>query len=229
MSQSKNAASVAGTTSGDFVVVWQSYYQDGDYEGVFGRRVSSAGAAIGGEFQVNAEVGGDQRYPKAAGLNSGGFVVVWVSQYALGAFDNIEGVVAQRFDSNGNPLADEFSVLDDLDGLRHRNPAVAADADGGFVIVWDEEYSGQVQARRFDSAGGENGSELVVGTGRRAGVGVDQDGDFAVTWQDGDGSSNGIFAARYLYSGSAVGSPFHVNEWTTGFPAIRLRGHGSGR
>src|SRR3954469_21371520 len=45
--------SVAAGPSGDFVVVWESAGQDGSGGGIFGRRFSSAGAALGGDFQVN--------------------------------------------------------------------------------------------------------------------------------------------------------------------------------
>jgi hypothetical protein len=46
-------ASVAGSPSG-FVVTWDSVRgQDGQSEGIFGQCYTAAGAAVGGEFQVN--------------------------------------------------------------------------------------------------------------------------------------------------------------------------------
>ena len=45
---------VAAEADGDFVVAWRSDLQDGSVDGVFARRFSSAGAPLGGEFQVNA-------------------------------------------------------------------------------------------------------------------------------------------------------------------------------
>src|SRR5262245_16138651 len=45
---------VAMDRDGDFVVVWQSYGQDGDGAGVFGQRFNAAGVPQAVEFQVNA-------------------------------------------------------------------------------------------------------------------------------------------------------------------------------
>ena len=39
--------------AGDFVLSWTSYGQDGSHGGVFARRFTAAGAALGDEFQVN--------------------------------------------------------------------------------------------------------------------------------------------------------------------------------
>src|SRR5581483_8202778 len=47
------APAVAMDSAGDFVVTWQSKNQDGSGWGVYAQRYSAAGAALGGEFQVN--------------------------------------------------------------------------------------------------------------------------------------------------------------------------------
>ena len=46
-------ATVSADALGNFVVVWDSYNQDGDADGVFGQRYTSAGTRVGGEFQAN--------------------------------------------------------------------------------------------------------------------------------------------------------------------------------
>jgi hypothetical protein len=68
--------SVAASASGDFVVAWQSY-QDNSLRGVFAQRFSSAGAPLGGEFQVNTFTLFNQRSPSVAADADGDFVVVW--------------------------------------------------------------------------------------------------------------------------------------------------------
>jgi hypothetical protein len=47
------AGGVASDAAGNFVVVWTSDLQDGSSLGVFARRYSSSGAALGSEFRVN--------------------------------------------------------------------------------------------------------------------------------------------------------------------------------
>ena len=71
--------SVSMDDAGDFVVVWNSYYQDGYGAGVFGQVFDSAGVASGGEFLVNTYTLTDQGLPSAAMDAGGDFVVAWVS------------------------------------------------------------------------------------------------------------------------------------------------------
>src|SRR2546428_3957617 len=67
-------ASVAVDASGNLVVVWAGFGQDG--VGVLGQRYASTGAPIGPEFRVNT-ISGVTRDPSAAAGGTGNFVVVW--------------------------------------------------------------------------------------------------------------------------------------------------------
>src|SRR6185503_18723587 len=57
---------VASGPNGDFVVVWNSYGQDGSHYGVFGRRYNAAGQPQGGEFAVNQTTIGPEVFPSVA-------------------------------------------------------------------------------------------------------------------------------------------------------------------
>ncbi|HEX8386194.1 MAG TPA: T9SS type A sorting domain-containing protein [Rubricoccaceae bacterium] len=85
---------VAVDADGDVVVAWQSEGQDGAGFGVFSRRYTASGAAVGGEFQVNTYTMSDQRRPSVALDADGDLVVVWQSYYQDGDHD---GVYAQRY------------------------------------------------------------------------------------------------------------------------------------
>jgi hypothetical protein len=65
--------SIAMGTDGAFVVAWEGV--DADRKGVFARRFTASGAAIGGEFRVNAATSGDQDEPTAAIAGDGSFVI----------------------------------------------------------------------------------------------------------------------------------------------------------
>ncbi|HEY7113741.1 MAG TPA: S-layer homology domain-containing protein, partial [Thermoanaerobaculia bacterium] len=69
--------SVAMDGSGNFVVAWQSYGQDGDDYGIFARRFDRFGAAASSEFAVSAYTTGYQGVPRAATSDIGSFVVSW--------------------------------------------------------------------------------------------------------------------------------------------------------
>jgi hypothetical protein len=87
----------------NFLIVWDSFGQDGDNTGIYGQRYASNGAPLGGEFRVNTYTIGDQRFPAVAFDPLGGFVVAWDT----GFFADIS---AQRYASTGAPLGGEFRV-----------------------------------------------------------------------------------------------------------------------
>ena len=104
---------------------------------------------------------------------------------------------------------------------------VAILSSGGFVVVWTGDYqdgdSRGVFGQRYNSSGSAAGSEFQVNTYTTdyqgmTSVSHDSSGGFVVVWtsayQDLDGL--GVFAQRFDSSGSAVGSEFQVNTYTTG-------------
>jgi len=224
--QQQGGAVVAAAIDGDFVVVWQSD-QDGDGYGVFGQRYTSAGAAVGAEFQVNTYTTGPQLFPAVAADADGDFVVIWESYSQDGSH---QGVFGRRYTSAGATVGAEFQVNTYTTGIQG-SPAVVADADGDFVVVWDSApYSGPsgqdgsldgVFGQRYTSAGAAIGDEFQVNTfttGNQLldGVAADVDGDFVVVWSyRGAGDIAGVFGQRYTSAGAAVGGEFQVNTYTT--------------
>ncbi|MEZ0368413.1 MAG: hypothetical protein ACAI44_04915, partial [Candidatus Sericytochromatia bacterium] len=107
-----------------------------------------------------------------------------------------------------------------------RNPALAMDTDGNYLIVW-ESYSQtsssyELRGQRYDSNGSKAGGEFLVNTqtlGQQTGpaVALDADGDAVITWQSEalDGDDYGIFARRFDNAGNALGAEFAVNTTTT--------------
>src|SRR5262245_24475017 len=95
---------VATDAAGNFVVVWQSYGQDGSGKGLFGQRYSSSGAPLGPEFQVNTYTTFGQYAPSVAVDPTGAFVVAWSSENQDGSGI---GVFAQRYASSGAPAGPE--------------------------------------------------------------------------------------------------------------------------
>ncbi len=194
---------VAAAGSGNFLVVWQSYGQDGSLWGVFGQRFDSAGSPVGGEFQVNSTSTDYQRYPAAAADGLGNFVVVWGA--SGGQDGDGDGVFGQRFDAAGSPVGGEFQVNTYSTSYQVR-PAVAADVSGNFAVVWtsvgQDGSSNGVFGQRFTSTGSRAGSEFRVNSyttsdQRSSAVAADGSGRFVVTWGSlQDGSSSGVFGQR---------------------------------
>jgi hypothetical protein len=128
-------AEVRSDGTGNFVVAWQSYSEDGSGYGVFGQRFSASGPALGGEFRVNTQTASDQSRPAVAVDVSGNFVVAW---QAAGQDGSGSGVFGQRYDAAGGALGGEFRVntfvVDE-----QVDPAAAAGGGGDFVVVWSSQ------------------------------------------------------------------------------------------
>jgi hypothetical protein len=135
--------SVAADAAGNFVVSWGSEAE------VFARRYSGSGAPLGSEFRVNGNSLDYQGEPSVAADPSGNFVIVW---YLIGT--GLGNVMGQRYDSVGAPLGPVFAIETYPTGKQWR-PAVASDAAGRFVVVWqsypqDGSFNG-IFGQRFDS------------------------------------------------------------------------------
>ena len=63
---SQSKSSVAPNANGYFVVVWESWGQDGSGSAVRGQRFNAAGVPQGSEFPVNSYTTGNQLGPKVA-------------------------------------------------------------------------------------------------------------------------------------------------------------------
>ncbi len=218
---------IAPEVGGGFAVVWQGTNSSNDDNGVFARKVDSAGVPQGSEFQVSADTS-DEGDAVVVSDPNGGFLVVWER---LGIDGDEDGVVARRLDSSAMPVGSEFVVNSYTLGDQG-DPGVAADPGGaGFLVVWESEgVDGEgdgIAARRLDSIGQPIGSEFLVNsytTGNQAipadsdfFIAADSSGDFVVVWgsQGQDGSDWGVFLRRVDSSGAPVGSEFQVNTYTT--------------
>ena len=208
---------VAMDADGDFVVAWESKYQDGNGYGVFARRFDATGAALGPEFQVNTVTTSDQIDPAVAMDADGNFVVAWVD--IGGADGDIAGVFAQRYNAAGVARGSEFQVNTFTWGGQEL-PAISMDADGNFVVAWTDGYGEDIHAQRFNAAGVPQGVEFRVNTfttDRQANpaVAADADGDFVVAWNsyEQDGAHFGVFARRFNSTGAARGAELQVNTF----------------
>jgi hypothetical protein len=196
------------------------------------------GDSLGGEFQVNSYTTGSQTYPSVATDAEGNFVVAWAS---LDQDGDGHGVYAQRYDAAGTPQGAEFRVNTTTAGAQWL-PKVAMDADGDFVVVWEDRSGNDgsdfgLFAQRFNAAGAPQGGEFQVnsyttGSQWNHDAAMDADGDFVVVWQSNfqDGSGGGVFAQRYDASGGAQGGEFQVNTYTSGsqyLPAVAMDADGN--
>jgi hypothetical protein len=224
--------------AGGFVVAWWdsafSGAPDDSLSSIQARRYDSAGVPQGLQFQVNTYTTGSQQLPHVAADAAGNFVVVWESKVSIPFSVNPPGSIqGQRYDAAGVPQGAEFQVnaltSPNVDQI---SAAVATDAAGNFVVVWQSEFpysNDHIQARRFDASGTPLGTDFQVDTSTSSGsaqapdVALDAAGNFVVVWQSGysypSDPDGAIQARRYDASGVPQGDQFQVNTYTTGTQA----------
>jgi hypothetical protein len=214
--EDRDAIEVAADPAGNFMIVW-SRGQSESTLAVAGRTFDSAGTAGGPDFVVNVDLPDYYTNVDVAADGAGRFVVVWEGDFPY-------GVRARRFDTSGSPLGGEFMINADV-GYGHA-PAVAADADGNFSVVWTDWYgtagrcrepgpacdgsSNGVFGRQFDSDGNPLGPDFVINTytfdyQTLPDIAAAPNGDFVVVWESyyQDGDDFGIFGQRFADSGPA--------------------------
>lgn len=218
----QGAPSVAMSSTGNFVVVWHSWYQDGSSRGVYGQRYNYTGTPQGPEFQINTHTDGHQDYPRIAMNDDGDFVVVWPSD---GKDGSQQGISGQRYDHTGNPEGPEFQVntttLNSQTG-----PVVAMDSEGNITVVWTSwhnvnargEGDKTVFGQRYDFTGTPVGQEFHIASGPDVfgeSVVMDNERNAWVTVKDNDQSQAGVFVQGFEPTGALIGTEFRVNTFTT--------------
>jgi len=207
----QSASKVAMTSTGEFVVVWQSELQDGDGWGVFGQRFNATGANVGVEFQVSSTSVGDQRRPDVAMADDGSFMAVWVNGSLV--TDDWD-VFGRRFGIAGAPLGPDFQI-NTFTGMIDTYPYIDMVGDGRSVVTWpgpdtDGDAYG-AYARYYDSNGLALGPEFLANL-YTAGyqswpfAAVNDDGGAWIFWHSGeqDGSQKGIFGRRFDSGGAGL-------------------------
>jgi len=227
---------VAVDNSGNFIVVWTSYYKPDRSNEILARRFDAGGEPLGDEFQINTITAGNQGEPAVAMNATGDFVVVWQGPQSPG--EDVEDIFARRFDSNGTAVGDQFRV-NTITADRQLSPSVAMNDDGNFVVVWeswDQPGPGQSQIRGqlFDNEGTKTGAEFVVNDEpavcRYPDVAMDDGGKFVVVWVK-DSASKSVWIRRFNsdgtapYLGSKVNDEFDFTSLTEPIVAMDAAGN----
>jgi hypothetical protein len=230
-------ASTGMDGSGNFIVTWESDAADGDGLGILAKRFDTQGKPIGDEFQVNIFTTGNQNNSAVAMSKGGKFIIVWESVAQDGEG---RGVFAQLYDLDGNVVKSEFQV-NVTTASEQREPAVAIDPNGNFVVAWSSNNQDGnnygVFAKVYDNNGNILKDEFQVnnfttGAQRYPAVAMDQEGNFVVTWSSNaqDGDSYGVYAKKFDLNGNMLIDEFLVNNFTTGnqrYSTIACEMHGN--
>jgi hypothetical protein len=112
LSSGQRFPSVTMEPSGNFVITWRSWNQDGDENGVYAQFYDSNGYPFDNEFQVNTYTTLSQTNPSASMDLMGNFVISWESEDQDGSSD---GIYAQRFHVDTSCSISDIQVIDITD------------------------------------------------------------------------------------------------------------------
>ncbi len=151
---------VAGLTSGGWVVVWTSPTIDGDLGGIAFRIVEPDGT-LGPVQQANEHTEFVQHEARVAALSSG-FVIVWTDESGTLPGDPGAAVRARLFDTSGAVAAEQPAAAT-RDGEQW-GPTVASAGDD-WLVAWTHASPGaasSVRARRFRGAAPTDSADLLI-------------------------------------------------------------------
>jgi len=215
---------MAGDGNGSYVVTWEDKRNGSDFD-IFAQMCQSDGTPLGENFRVNDDVGTRRQYEPAVGVNSNlDFVIAWIDR-RNGNINTDWDIYAQRYDSNGNPLGENFIVNDQQNTSEKSHPSVSIDSIGNFVIVWTDKQGNpsDIYGQRFSNDGAALGDNFKINDDvgnywqLRPTSACDKSGNLIVSWVDKRNNSNRqIYAQRYSPEGIALGENFQVNTDLSG-------------
>ena len=190
---------IAMDRDGDFVVAWDFRTEGADSgPDIRALRYDASGTPQGREFTVNTLTAGPQRYPALAMDADGDFIVTWDGVCPDGSTPY--GIYARSYTAAGAPEGNQFPVSAPRPAGQ-RNPAVAMDADGDFVVVWQAENRDNGRMRLY--------AQRYTRSDRMASVG-------GINWLDDNGNGvrdtnekgiDGVHVGLYTESGEFVSGP----------------------
>jgi len=212
----------AFAVDGTVLIAWADAGTDGSV-GVVGRIYDRNGTPQTGEFLVNAPSDKTQIQPSVAASREGTFCVAYTDK--SGATGEPHEILFRLFDSNGTALSSEL-LANSISTGSQRLPEVAMDADGDFVIVWEDESATDgdgygVYGRLFNSDGTPKGPQfpicqITAGDQTSPHVVMDYVGNFAVCWETDTYGTGDVYVRRFDRFGNPVTNDVRVHDDASG-------------
>jgi Ca2+-binding RTX toxin-like protein len=194
---------VASLSGGGFVVVWNSFEQDGSSYGVFAQQYNALGEVVGQEFQVNTHSESTQLTSDVIGLDNGNYIVTW---WSIGGSGLPVGTYAQMYNASGDALGNEFYLA--------YGASIAPLEGGGFIVNSTVGYN--VFWQRYNAAGELQGDAFSINPQtveypKHSNVSVLPNGGYVIFWEPQDFSEPALYGQIYDSNGNPISSEFKVN------------------
>lgn len=206
---------VSGDDSGRFIVVWMDGRGNNPSDwNIFCQRFRLDGTPIGNNLRVTSN-DSIQWSPRVTAGPAGDFVVCW-NDRRRGDWD----IYAQIYNSNGEPVGENFRVNTDGGNTQQLLGDVAVNRFNEFIIIWADNRDGDddIYAQRFDFSGSRIGPEFKINDDtsptaqNMPTVANHPDGGYWIAWADARSGDFDIFCQRLSRDGSMMGRNFRVND-----------------
>jgi hypothetical protein len=211
--------SISQLANGEFIVCWESMWQDGTFSSIFARRFSENCEKLGQEFRANADAENRQEWPGVTGLADGGFVICWRNWAKYGTEIQVR---AHFYDAAGHSIGNDIRV-DSFQGDKY-NIRAAGLSDGSVLICWQSDlqdgWKTGIYGQQFTSTGEPIGDEFRVNDGAIgrqetpaiAGLTV---GGFVICWMADSQTptGHGIYIRRYDANCQPMSKEFRITNY----------------
>lgn len=210
--------SIAVSFNGNFVITWLEK-QDNEF-GIYAILYKHNGERVTNIFKVNNLNNSVDGYstPDAGIDENGNFVIVWEDLRQ----NKHRDIFAQRFDTEGNKLGENFKVNGDNNDRYHGSPSVSVFSNGRFIVSWIDErnYFYDIYAQQFDDNGVPVAGNFMVndvedGQQFTPIVCTSLSGRFVITWKDAREAGHSyydIFSQIYDEHGTPIGSNMKIHD-----------------
>jgi len=205
----QSSPSVTTFKDGSFIIVWQEW--DFNSRNIYFQRFNSSGIRFGTSVLVNNDIENNQESPSIASDSLGNFVIVW---------SNSRAIYYQQYDYSGNTINSNIRVNDS--GGYHTDPQITNCGNENFVVIWNDQQSGNVYFQHYDINMNKIATNIIVneenvtGFTPHPGIASDNKGNFTIVWNDNRNGLLDVYAQRYNYNGEVIGSNFMVNDSSDG-------------
>jgi predicted phosphodiesterase len=222
-SQNQTNPAVSMDSTGRFVVVWQEDVDNVGSSAIYMRGFDLNGLEFFSERSANSVLAGHKRNPDVEVLSNGVFVVAWDGDQDSGGPPR---VYVRGF--NFSDTATESFAEEEVNPLvfgQQLDPAICKLPDGNFVVAWEDDGgrmgASEIYISGFDSTGLQYFIQKAAGSVGNAKqynptIASDENGSFAVAWQDGSGGGNDIMIRAFDSTATEIMAQTRVNKDASG-------------
>ncbi|MFH2030163.1 MAG: T9SS type A sorting domain-containing protein [Bacteroidota bacterium] len=212
---------------GNFIIAWESWYQDGSNRGVYAQRYDSSAVKVGDEFLVNTTTANSQARPAIKYFNDGSFILIWESWGQEKDLPTGYGMFGKIYNSSGNVRVEEFQINTYENDYQWFGD-VEVFENLSFVASWcsweQDGFDGGIYLQKFDADGNKIGGEILANTTKVNYQWLPRikkmlNGNIAVVWSSWreDGNREGVLAQIFDGDLNKLSFQTIVNQYSNSY------------